>query len=73
MNLRHFGVKLKASKDGGQTCCQDDRAVPTYPPAKPSRRVSGKPLARPSGGRTEEKGTRIWCGTLPGGLFHGVG
>ena len=29
LNLGHFGVKLKASKDGGKTW--DDRAVPTYP------------------------------------------
>jgi hypothetical protein len=75
----HFGAKLHRSRDSGRTW--EECATPTYPePAEGSapeiNPVSGRPnewklrliweLA--AGGRDEPN--RIWCGTIPGGLFR---
>lgn len=72
----HFGPKLKRSSDGGaswETC-----GVPTYPPrpegTAPELDPNGRPLpwsvqriwALESGGDPGE----LWCGTIPGALFH---
>lgn len=71
----HFGVKLHRSTATGW----EEIAVPAYPP-KPDGLIEndmwGRPLAwstariwaLEAGGR-DEPGV-LWCGTLPGGLFH---
>ncbi len=72
----HYGVKLKRSRDGGQTW--DDPATPQYP-AKPETEIDLDPIRQTSlpwdlkriwslecGANQNE----LWCGTLPGGLFH---
>jgi hypothetical protein len=75
-DLGHFGVKLKRSRDGGATW--EDRPVPQYPP-KPDGENDIDPTRRTpvpwdmkriwsleQGGKPGE----LWCGTIPGGLFH---
>jgi hypothetical protein len=71
----HFGAKLHRSRDGGKSW--QPIGVPTYPP-KPAdvdeRDMWGRPIewklqrvwALAAGGQPGE----MWCGTLPGGLFH---
>ena len=73
----HFGVKLHGSSDRGATWTEI--AVPVYPkkPADaPSAGADGRPMAWDlkriwslEVGGTDEPG-RLWCGTLPGGLFR---
>jgi len=72
----HFGGKLHRSTDGGETW--QEIAVPTYPP-----RPEGTPPELDNFGREipwslklvwslEAGGSpgELWCGTIPGGLFH---
>jgi photosystem II stability/assembly factor-like uncharacterized protein len=73
----HFGTKFHASRDGGATW--EERTCPAYPP-KPEgvpdvlNFVTQTPIpwdlkkiwALEAGGSDGE----LWCGTLPGGLFH---
>lgn len=75
LNLGHFGVKLKFSPDAGATW--EDRAAPAYPEGATFAVADGKPpavatlkliWALESGG-ADQPG-RLWCGTLPGGLFR---
>ncbi|MCB1062791.1 MAG: exo-alpha-sialidase [Verrucomicrobiae bacterium] len=74
----HFGVKLHRSVDGG--VAWQEIATPVYP-EKPADYVPKTPPMEGqaydwvlklvwalSPGGSEQKG-RIWCGTLPGGLF----
>ena len=75
----HFGVKLQRSEDDGATWTEI--AAPEYPPLpdgyelKPNP-ISGKPIdwklkliwALEPGG--DDQPGRLWCGTLPGGLFR---
>lgn len=72
LNLGHFGVKLKASKDGGASW--EDRAVPAYPDGETVATGDGKPPAPATlkmiWSLEAGAGHRIWCGTLPGGLFY---
>ena len=76
----HFGVKLKRSNDGGQTW--EERPTPKYP-EKPDDvedldPVRHEPIpwdvktvwALESGG--PDNADELWCGTIPGGLFHSV-
>jgi len=72
----HFGAKLHRSVDGGRTW--EERAAPVYPKRKRTEpKVDGmgkpwqhslvciwalEPDPRTAGG--------LWCGTIPGGLFH---
>jgi hypothetical protein len=74
LNLGHFGVKLKVSADEGKTW--DDAGVPVYPEGETIATGDGKPpkaavlsliWALVPGG-ADQPG-RLWCGTLPGGLF----
>jgi len=77
LNHGHFGQKLHRSEDGGRTW--NEIACPTYPePPKgyePEQPTEGEPApwrlkliwAMTPGG-SDQPG-RIWCGTLPGGLF----
>jgi hypothetical protein len=78
VELGHFGVKLKRSRDGGNSW--DERPTPKYP-EKPEgaddrdpirhdelpwdlKRVWALESGAPNGG------AELWCGTIPGGLFH---
>ena len=76
--LGHFGVKVKRSTDGGRTF--DERPVPAYP-GKPEDVVDLDPMRNTpipwdlktvwsleSGGA--DRPDELWCGTIPGGLFH---
>jgi hypothetical protein len=71
LNLGHFGVKLRYSSDQGTTW--EERAVPIYPEGEQLITGDGKP-ARPANLKLiwalEASGSRLWCGTLPGGLFR---
>lgn len=73
----HFGTKFHASKDDGVTW--EERAVPVYPPKpeetpdviNPANQEAfpwdlKKIWALEAGSADGE----LWCGTLPGGLFH---
>lgn len=71
LNLGHFGVKMRRSKDGGKTWTE--HAVPSYPP-----QPEGTPSATPwklvqvwclEAGGADEPGV-LWAGTIPGGLFR---
>ncbi|CAN5380700.1 exo-alpha-sialidase [soil metagenome] len=74
MNLGHFGVKLKASKDQGKTWFEC--GVPAYAEgetyATHDENVKGiaklKLIWALEPGHASQPG-RLWCGTLPGGLF----
>lgn len=76
--LGHFGVKLKRSRDGGETF--EERPVPVYPP-KPDTVEDLDPVRNTpipwdlktvwsleTGGA--DRPDELWCGTIPGGLFH---
>ncbi len=73
----HFGSKIHASADGGATW--EERACPVYPPKpedypevvnqmsqEPTPWILKKIWALEPGGSEGE----LWCGTIPGGLFH---
>jgi hypothetical protein len=74
----HFGVKLHRSRDDG--AAWEEIAVPAYPTrpegAPPETDSFGKPLpeslkliwALETGG--PDQPGRLWCGTIPGGLFR---
>jgi hypothetical protein len=76
--LGHFGVKIKRSTDGGKTF--DERPVPSYPD-KPEWVEDTDPIRNtpipwdlktvwslePGGA---DRPNELWCGTIPGGLFH---
>lgn len=70
LNLGHFGVKLKRSRDDGRTW--EELAAPAYP-AQPDV-GSGSPWTLSllwclEAGGTDQPG-RLWAGTIPGGLFR---
>ncbi len=75
LNLGHFGVKLKASKDRGATWTEC--GVPAYPDGakfstfdgKDSQDAKLKLIWALEPGHVSQPG-RLWCGTLPGGLFR---
>jgi hypothetical protein len=75
MNLGHFGVKLKASTNKGKTW--EERAVPEYAEGLTIATADGKPptpaklklIWALEPGHDSQPG-RLWCGTLPGGLFR---
>lgn len=74
----HFGAKLHRSRDQGQTW--EQCAVPSYPP-KPEGIEDLDPMRKTpipwslqriwslEAGGSPESG-RLWCGTIPGGLFR---
>lgn len=73
----HFGAKLHRSADRGATW--QEVGVPVYPPrpeGAPEASADGRPQAwslkkiwaLEAGGPTEAG--RLWCGTIPGGLFR---
>ncbi|MDX1562058.1 MAG: exo-alpha-sialidase [Gammaproteobacteria bacterium] len=74
----HFGVKIKRSTDGGETF--EERPVPAFP-EKPEGVEDVDPIRQTpipwdlktvwsleTGGR--DRPNELWCGTIPGGLFH---
>ncbi len=73
----HFGVKFKRSNDGGKTW--EERPTPKYP-EKPEGVEDLDPVRHepiPWDLKTVwalEQGdaNELWCGTIPGGLFHSV-
>lgn len=73
LNLGHFGVKLKASRDEGKTW--EERGVPAYREGDTWNTHDGrkepatlKLIWALEPGDASQPG-RLWCGTLPGGLF----
>lgn len=74
LNLGHFGVKMRRSRDNGKTW--DEAAVPVYPPqpllqpeaAKDEPAWSLTQIWALESGGADRPGT-LWAGTLPGGLF----
>lgn len=75
-DLGHFGVKLKRSRDGGATW--EDRPAPKYPP-KPDNEEDIDPTRRTPvpwdlkkiwALEASPRPGELWCGTIPGGLFH---
>ena len=72
LNLGHFGVKMRRSKDAGATW--EEHAVPAYPPQPedlPAGAVPWKLVqvwVLETGG-ADEPGV-LWAGTNPGGLFR---
>lgn len=75
LDLGHFGVKMQRSLDGGGSW--KEMPTPTYPP-KPEGEVDiepGRGIDLPWTNKlvwAYAKGApgELWCGTLPGGLFH---
>jgi hypothetical protein len=65
LNLGHFGVKLHASDDAGATW--REVAAPAYPPQPADNQGPDWKLVQVWA--LERAGSRIWAGTLPGGLF----
>jgi photosystem II stability/assembly factor-like uncharacterized protein len=73
----HFGVKMHRSPDGGKSW--EEFPAPAYPPAPEGvedRDMWGKPLPWKldrvwalEPGHASQPG-RLWCGTIPGGLFR---
>ncbi len=66
LNLGHFGVKLHASDDAGQSW--REVAAPTYPEQPPDATGPAWKLAQVWA--LEAAGGTVWAGTLPGGLFR---
>jgi len=73
LNLGHFGVKLRASSDGGQRW--EELTAPAFP-KKPEGLEETLPDGKPWPWRVEQiwalevvDGT-LWCGTVGGGLFR---
>jgi hypothetical protein len=75
LNHGHFGVKLHRSEDAGATW--KEIATPAFPQGEPAsvKTPTGEAIApvvsliwalEPGG--TDQPG-RVWCGTIPGGLF----
>ncbi len=74
----HFGAKLHASGDGGKSF--EEISAPKYP-EKPADYIDIDPMRKIpipwnveqiwslAAGGANERGT-LWCGTIPGGLFH---
>lgn len=70
LNLGHFGVKLRRSRDDGATW--DELEGPVYPPQPEG--VEGSPwklvqIWALEPGTKDEPGV-LWAGTIPGGLFR---
>lgn len=66
LHLGHWGVKLHASLDAGETW--QEVAVPVYPPQPPD--AEGPPWKLEQVWALERAHGTVWAGTLPGGLFR---
>ena len=67
LNLGHFGVKLHASDDGGEAW--REVAAPAYP-EQPKDVDGDVPWKLVQVWSLAGQGSRLWAGTLPGGLFR---
>src|SRR5829696_6964526 len=70
LNLGHFGVKMRRSRDGGKTW--EEHAAPVYPPQPENAAGPAWKLVQVwvmETGGTDEPGV-LWAGTIPGGLFQ---
>jgi hypothetical protein len=71
--LGHFGVKLRASSDGGKSW--EELTAPAFP-KQPDGVVETLPDGKPWPWRVEQiwaletVGSTLWCGTIGGGLFR---
>ena len=70
LNLGHFGVKVHASDDSGQTW--HEVATPSYPPQPETApgAAAGAAWKLVQIWSMEAAGGTVWAGTLPGGLFR---
>jgi photosystem II stability/assembly factor-like uncharacterized protein len=66
LNLGHFGVKLRRSRDGGKSW--QEVAAPEYPP-QPADAKDKTPWKLVQLWALESDGARLWAGTIPGGVF----
>jgi len=66
LNLGHFGVKVHASDNAGETW--REVATPAYPPQPEG--VEGVPWKLVQIWSLEQGHGTVWAGTLPGGLFR---
>jgi hypothetical protein len=66
LNLGHFGVKLHRSDDGAKSWVEV--AAPEYPP-QPEPSTDKTPWKLVQLWSLESDGSRLWAGTIPGGLF----
>jgi hypothetical protein len=66
LNLGHYGAKLHASDDGGETW--REVCTPAYPEQPPD--APGPAWKLVQVWALERQGGTIWAGTLPGGLFR---
>jgi hypothetical protein len=70
LNLGHFGVKLRRSRDDGKTW--DELEAPAYPPQPEGAPGAPWKLVQiwslETGGASEPGA--LWAGTIPGGLFR---
>lgn len=70
LNLGHFGVKMRRSRDDGKTW--EETAVPAYP-EQPEEAKDEKPWVLNQVWSLETGGADqpnvLWAGTIPGGLF----
>lgn len=70
LNLGHFGVKLKRSRDDGRTWEEIPPPVyPRQPDDAPGSPGSLSLIWCLEAGGTDQPGT-LWAGTIPGGLFR---
>ncbi|MDY0746467.1 exo-alpha-sialidase [Paucibacter sp. R3-3] len=67
LNLGHFGTKLHASDDGGQSWTEV--AAPAYPPQPEGAEGPAWKLQQ-VWSLERGPGDAIWAGTIPGGLFR---
>ncbi len=65
LNLGHFGVKMHRSDDAGAHW--HEVPAPAYPPQPPE--AKGFPWKLVLVWSMERAGSRVWAGTIPGGLF----
>jgi hypothetical protein len=66
LNLGHFGVKLRRSDNGAKSW--EEVAAPEYPP-QPEPSTDKTPWKLVQLWSLESDGSRLWAGTIPGGLF----
>ncbi|QDU79908.1 hypothetical protein Pla110_16280 [Polystyrenella longa] len=72
----HFGAKLHRSADSGESW--EECGLPTYPETAETESVVAETTGeKPKGDSLEEiwamepgSGSRLWAGTIPGGLFY---
>jgi photosystem II stability/assembly factor-like uncharacterized protein len=74
LGLGHYGVKLRASRDGGEHW--EEVAAPQFPPRPEGVPEDTLPDGKPWPWRVEQiwaleaTPSGIWCGTIGGGLFR---